>query len=87
MKSLDSLCRPDQYGNYWFGSPARKGDTGADDKKAPATFRLLAGAKEDCWIVSLGVELGMVCDGAKLKTFASPDLALKEIRRILNKVR
>lgn len=82
MKSLDSLCRPDQHGNYWFGTPVSKGGTGAEDKEAPAIFRLLTSG-EDCWVVSLGTNRGMVWDGNRLKRFASPDLALKEIKRRL----
>jgi hypothetical protein len=83
MRSLHSLPRPDQFGNYWFGSPRHKGDTGAWDSTAPAILHLPTYQKgRKVWVVSLG-EGGMLWSRGRLKSFDSPEAALRELRRHL----
>lgn len=80
MKSLRTLPRPDQFGNYWFGDPRARGDTGSWDATAPAIFRLLTHNKQGvAWVASLGAR-GMLWSGTELRVFGSPEEALAEIR-------
>jgi hypothetical protein len=79
MKSLNSLPRPDRYGNYWFRS--REAET------APAIFQISEPEAKGDWYVSLGEE-GMIWERSpegeiRLKLFNDPERALRELRALL----
>lgn len=79
MKSLNSLPRPDRYGNYWFRS--------RENEMAPVIFQISEPEAKGDWYVSLG-EGGMIWErleegGYRLKLFGDPERALKELRAAL----
>jgi hypothetical protein len=80
-----SLPTPDEFGNYWLsGKPAT----------APAIFRLLTGEyteengrtrqvrDADLYAVSIA-DGRMLWQGGKLRAFANPRAALRELKKVL----
>lgn len=73
--NFSKLPAPDAFGNFWFGTP------GDPDQPAIMEVRTVK-SLEGRFFVSLG-RRGVLFDGGTFMTFASPALALKEIRRRL----